>query len=108
MNKAIDRGRYRHCGNRPEPSPKWRVLWEWYVSDLKEGHYPMRGFLGMIVGALLTVAGAYAFDNFQARGNAVAKPMVNWDVVRDNWNGVQASLRDVGNRVHDEWVKRSG
>ena len=34
--------------------------------------------------------------------------MVNWDVVNQNWRGLRASLRDMGNRVHDEWVKRSG
>lgn len=65
----------------------------------------MRVFLGMVLGALLTVVGAYAIDH--ASTDAAAKPMVNWSVVRDNWNGVQASLRDMGNRVHDEWVKRS-
>lgn len=68
----------------------------------------MRAFLGMILGALLTVAGAYAVDGYQLRNDVTAKPMVNWDVVRTNWDGVQASLRDMGNRVHDEWVKRSG
>jgi hypothetical protein len=68
----------------------------------------MRAFLGMILGALLTVAGAYAIDGYHARNDAAAKPMVNWDVVSANWNGVQAGLRDMANRVHDEWVKRSG
>jgi hypothetical protein len=67
----------------------------------------MRMLIGMIVGAVLTITGAYAYDNYQAR-DAATKPMVNWEVVRDNWNGVQASLRQIGNRVHDEWVKRSG
>jgi hypothetical protein len=76
--------------------------------DKKEGLLSMRAFLGMILGALLTVAGTYAVDGYHARNDAAARPMVNWDVVRDNWNGVQASLRDMGNRVHDEWVKRSG
>jgi hypothetical protein len=74
--------------------------------DNEEGFFQMRTLLGMILGALLTIAGAYAVDH--ARADATARPMVNWDVVRDNWNGVQASLRGMGNRVHDEWVKRSG
>lgn len=69
----------------------------------------MRMFLGMILGALLTVLAAYGYDGYNARGDVTAaRPMVNWDVVRDNWNGVQTGLREMGNRVHDEWVKRSG
>ena len=68
----------------------------------------MRTFLGMILGALLTVVAAYGYDEFHTRNDIAARPMVNWDVVRDNWHGVQANLRDISNRVHDEWVKRSG
>lgn len=69
----------------------------------------MRMFLGMILGALLTVLAAYGYDSYNAGSDVTAaRPMVNWDVVRDNWNGVQTNLREMGNRVHDEWVKRSG
>lgn len=68
----------------------------------------MRMFLGMIAGALLTVAAAYAHDGYALRNDAGARPMVNWDVVRANWQGVETSLREIGTRVHDEWVKRSG
>jgi hypothetical protein len=78
------------------------------VSVHHEGLFPMRTFLGMVLGALLTVAGAYAVDGYQLRNDVTAKPMVNWDVVRTNWDGMQANLREIGNRVHDEWVKRSG
>ena len=68
----------------------------------------MRVFLGMILGALLTVAAAYTYDTASGRTEAGARPMVNWDVVNKNWRDLRASLRDMGNRVHDEWVKRSG
>jgi len=68
----------------------------------------MRTLLGMVLGALLTVAGAYAYDGYTLRNDVGARPMVNWDVVRTNWDGVEASLREMGNRVHDEWAKRSG
>ncbi|MDQ2080720.1 hypothetical protein RA307_11060 [Xanthobacteraceae bacterium Astr-EGSB] len=68
----------------------------------------MRMFLGLVLGALLTVTGAYAYDNYAPRNDPAARPMVNWDVVRSHWNGVEASLRDMGNRVHDEWAKRAG
>jgi hypothetical protein len=67
----------------------------------------MRLLLGMILGALLTVLAAYSYDNIDGRASG-GRTMVNWDVVRDNWHEVQANLRDVGNRMRDEWVKRSG
>jgi hypothetical protein len=68
----------------------------------------MRTFLGLVLGALLTVTGAYAYDSYTLRDDPAARPMVNWDVVRANWSGVEAGLRDMGNRVHDQWVKLSG
>ena len=68
----------------------------------------MRVFLGMILGALLTVAAAYSYDTASGRSDVGARPMVNWDVVSQNWRDLRANLRDMGNRVHDEWVKRAG
>lgn len=70
----------------------------------------MRVFLGMILGALLTVAAAYSYDSMNANRDITegARPMVNWDVVSRNWQDLRANLRDMGSRVHDEWVKRSG
>jgi len=79
----------------------------------------MRIFLGMILGALLTVAAAYVHDSF-AGGGAVAsgttgsghttagQAMVNWDVVGRNWKDLRSSVREMGDRIHDEWVKRAG
>ena len=60
----------------------------------------MRFFLGMIFGALLLLAAAYAHYNHsgdpaQMRGN-----MVNWTVVSDNWQSVKA-------RVQREWAQLS-
>ena len=55
----------------------------------------MRVFLGMILGAALTVAAAYYWDSMKtssvASGPAAAenRPMVNWDVVQFNWNIVK-------------------
>lgn len=67
----------------------------------------MRTLFGMILGAMLTVLAAYAYDH-GGRDTTTGRQMVNWDVVQDNWNGVQASLRKMTNRVQEEWVKRSG
>lgn len=60
----------------------------------------MRLILGMLLGALLLIAGAYYHDSMQtstvASGpNATAnRPMVNWDVVEANWNSFKIRLQD--------------
>ncbi len=52
----------------------------------------MRVFLGMILGAVLTVAVAYYSDSMRTSSVASGpsatenRPMVNWDVVQTNWN----------------------
>jgi hypothetical protein len=59
----------------------------------------MRVFLGMILGAILTVLGAYLFDHLAtgpattASESATApRTMVNWDVVGRNWQSVKLQL----------------
>ena len=42
----------------------------------------MRFFLGLIIGAALTIGGAYLVDNMNS--GPAARPMVNWDVVAKN------------------------
>ena len=55
----------------------------------------MRVFLGMILGALLTVGVAYYSDSMRTSSVASGpsatenRPMVNWDVVQSNWNIVK-------------------
>jgi hypothetical protein len=55
----------------------------------------MRVFLGMILGALLTIGVAYYSDSMRtssvASGPTAAenRPMVNWDVVQSNWDVVK-------------------
>jgi len=59
----------------------------------------MRLILGMILGAMLTVGGVYISDNMtgaSAPGASVQRPMVNWDVVSENW-------RHLTDRVRDHW-----
>ena len=46
----------------------------------------MRLILGMILGAALTVGGAYISDQTSSR-SPEARPMVNWDVVSKNVDG---------------------
>ena len=59
----------------------------------------MRVFLGMILGALLTVGVAYYSDSMRTSSVASGpsatenRPMVNWDVVQSNWNIVKERAR---------------
>jgi hypothetical protein len=72
--------------------------------------------LGMILGVLLTVAGAFAYDSatgrapngLQPSAAAGRPPMVNWDVVGDNWHGLQGSLREMGVELERGWKKLAG
>jgi hypothetical protein len=52
----------------------------------------MRFFLGLILGAALTIGGAYLVDN--TGSGPGARPMVNWDVVQKNIDSVVALARD--------------
>ena len=60
----------------------------------------MRLFLGIIVGACLTIGAAYIHDNWTPAATTTGssttlahRPMVNWDVVSANWNGLQQRAR---------------
>jgi hypothetical protein len=56
---------------------------------------------GFILGVLLTIAGAYAYDSNSGRAangmSATAAggqpPVVNWDVVNNDWRNLQAVVR---------------
>jgi len=48
----------------------------------------MRLFVGIILGVALTVGGAYTLDSM-----GTAKPMVNWDVVSKNLDGLTGLAR---------------
>jgi hypothetical protein len=58
----------------------------------------VRVLLGVILGALLTIGGAYIHDTQFAGKPGVERQMVNWDVVGRNWNQLTA-------RVRLEWNK---
>jgi hypothetical protein len=51
----------------------------------------MRLFFGIILGAALTIGGAYVADMSAAAG---VQPMVNWDVVGKNVNTLTGLARD--------------
>jgi hypothetical protein len=66
----------------------------------------MQVFLGMILGALLLVAGVYFYDSQStspvANGQSAAtnRTIVNWDVASADWRAVKA-------RAHEDWVRLS-
>jgi hypothetical protein len=55
---------------------------------------------GFLLGVVLTVAAAYTYDAQTGRkANGLSAvggvaPLVNWDVVSDDWHNVQANVRD--------------
>jgi hypothetical protein len=63
------------------------------------GENDMRLLLGIILGAALTVGGAYVTD---AVSGAEAKPMVNWDVVAKNVDHVTTLARAGWKRIAGE------
>lgn len=60
----------------------------------------MRLILGMLLGAMLLIAGAYYHDSMQtstvASGPSATqnRPMVNWDVVGANWNSFKLRVQE--------------
>jgi len=61
----------------------------------------MRVFIGMILGAILTVLGAYLFDHLatgpattasESESATAPRTMVNWDIVGRNWQSVKLQL----------------
>ncbi len=66
----------------------------------------MRVFLGMILGALLLVAGVYIADSMAtstvANGEVAQanRTIVNWDVAAVDWNALKL-------RAHDDWIRIS-
>ena len=66
----------------------------------------MRTFFGMVLGALLLVAGVYVYDSLQtssvANGQVAQanRTIVNWDVAATDWNALKE-------RAHDDWIRLS-
>jgi hypothetical protein len=70
----------------------------------------MRLILGMLLGAVLLLAGAYYHDSMKTSAVASGpsatenRPMVNWDVVEANWTSfkikVQNGFADLRARIN--------
>ena len=64
----------------------------------------MRVLLGIIIGAMLTVGGAFIADSWatgpaSANGTVEHRTMVNWDVVGENFRVVRARANEVWNKL---------
>lgn len=71
---------------------------------------------GMILGVLLTFATAYTYDTMTGRaahGLAPSAaegrpPVVNWDVVGDDWTGIKEQLRTMAEDIQRGLKKLTG
>lgn len=60
----------------------------------------MSTLFGFLLGVVLTVTVAYAYDSQTGRkANGLSPvggvaPLVNWDVVSDDWHTIEANVRD--------------
>jgi hypothetical protein len=61
----------------------------------------MQLFVGMVLGALLTIGAAFVYDSRHA-------PMVNWDVVSHDWDGMKQRMRGVAVDVERGWKRITG
>ena len=61
----------------------------------------MRLILGMILGAALTIGGAYVSDTTSKSAGADQRPMVNWDVVARNVDSLTTMIKQ-------GWAKLTG
>ena len=69
--------------------------------------------LRVILGVFLTIAGAFTYNSSTGRaanGLPAASagghpPLVNWDVVSDNWHGLQTNLRNAGADIQRGWKR---
>jgi hypothetical protein len=62
----------------------------------------MRVLVGIVLGAILTVGGAYLYDLRSAQSSAsirTERPMVNWDVVGSKWNHLTGRAKAEWNRI---------
>jgi hypothetical protein len=73
-------------------------------------------FLGIILGVILTIAGAYAYDSSTGRapnglpptaagGNP---PLVNWDVVSEDWQAFKATVRQSTDGLEKRLTRHTG
>jgi hypothetical protein len=72
--------------------------------------------LGIILGVILTVAGTYAYDSSTGRAsNGLSPtaaggnpPLVNWDVVSEEWAMLKANVRESTDNLEKRLKRHTG
>jgi len=76
----------------------------------------MKFWFGVLFGVLLTVAVVFAYDSLSGRApNGLVRsaadghsPVVNWDVVRADWDEFGRNLQALGEDIQTGWRKLGG
>jgi hypothetical protein len=71
---------------------------------------------GLILGVILTIAGAYAYDSSTGRApNGLSTtaaggqaPMVNWDVVSEDWHQFRNSVQNSADNIEKSFKRHTG
>lgn len=72
--------------------------------------------LGFILGVIVTIAGAYAYDSqtgraphgLSADAASGQAPMVNWEVVNQDWQSLQTTVRTKADDLERSIKQHSG
>src|SRR6516165_800976 len=78
--------------------------------------FAMPVLLGFILGVAVTILGVYEYDSTTGRaGNGLPAsaaagkaPMVNWDVVSEDWHNFQSSVRSTTDSIERKLKQHSG
>lgn len=74
-----------------EPQPRQRVPLS--IDALHKRIERHACIFGIILGVFLTIGFAYAYDA------STKRPMVNWDVVSENWHGWSLQVRNTWHKL---------
>jgi hypothetical protein len=78
--------------------------------------FAMPVLLGFLLGVAVTILGVYEYDSSTGRaGNGLPAsaaggkaPMVNWDVVSDDWHNFQSNVRSTTDSIERKLKQHSG
>ena len=73
----------------------------------------MPALFGFILGVLVTIAGAYLYDSSSGRAAnglspTATAPMVNWNVVTDDWHSFATSVQNTANDLETRFKRHTG
>jgi hypothetical protein len=73
----------------------------------------MPTLFGFILGVIVTIAGAYLYDSSTGRAAnglspTATAPMVNWNVVTDDWHTFTTSVQNTTNDLQNRLKRHTG